>query len=118
MKQNVKYLDIICKHTKFILSNNFITLEQVKDYNEKQYSKLRELENKKRLIRNKSRRCLDSSLKQQCQEEAKLLTLLIKSLIHDITHVMLLSIKQAFLFNKKKNQAKTTLGNQCLEIHK
>ena len=47
MKQDIKYLDMICEHTKFILTNNFTTLEQVQDYKEKRYSKLQELENKK-----------------------------------------------------------------------
>ncbi|GFI40259.1 hypothetical protein IMSAGC017_00291 [Thomasclavelia cocleata] len=40
MKQDIKYLDMICEHTKFILTNNFTTLEQVQDYKEKRYSKL------------------------------------------------------------------------------
>lgn len=84
MKQDVKYLDMICEHTKIILSNNFTTLKKVQDYKDKQYSKLQELENKKRLIRNKTRRCKDLSLKQQYQEEAKSLTPLIKSLRHNI----------------------------------
>lgn len=34
-----------------------------------------------------------------------------------LKHVMSLSIEQVFLFNIKKNQAKTTPGNQCLGIH-
>lgn len=84
LKQDMKYLDMICEHTKFILTSNFTTLDQVQDYKEKQYSKLLELENKKRLIRNKTRRCKNSSLKQQYQEEAKSLTPLIKSIRQDI----------------------------------
>ena len=102
MKQEVKYLDMICEHTKFILSNNFTTLNQVQDYKEKQYSKLKELENKKRLIRNKTRRCKDLSLKQQYQEEAKSLTPLIKSLKHDIKACSAIINRTSILVQQKK----------------
>lgn len=106
MKQDVKYLDMICEHTKFILTNNFTTLEQVQDYKEKQYSKLQELENKKRLIKNKTRRCNNSSLKQQYQEEAKSLTPLIKSLRHDIRACNAIINRTSILVQQKEKPSK------------
>jgi len=106
MKRDVKYLDIICEHTKFILSNKFTTLDQIHDYKEKQYSKLQELEKKKRLIRNKTRRCSDSSLKQQYQEEAKSLTPLIKSLRHDIKACDAIINRTSILVQEKEKPSK------------
>ena len=75
---------------------------KVQDYKEKQYSKLKELENKKRLIRNKTRRCKDLSLKQQYQEEAKSLTPLIKSLKHDIKACSAIINRTSILVQQKK----------------
>lgn len=106
MKQDVKYLDMICEHTKFILSNNFTTLDQIQNYKEKQYSKLQELENKKRLIRNKTRRCKNLSLKQQYQEEAKSLTPLIKSLRHDIKACDAIINRTSILVQQKEEPSK------------
>ena len=92
--------------SKFILTNNFTTLEQVQDYKEKQYSKLQELENKKRLIKNKTRRCNNSSLKQQYQEEAKSLTPLIKSLRHDIRACNAIINRTSILVQQKEKPSK------------